>query len=243
MGMVEIERDGALAIVRYDRGGKANALSRAAIAALTDAAGALETDTSLSAIVLTGTPTRFSAGVDLGDDALWQPGAGISARHETMAAGGRMTQAWRRLPQIVVAAVEGPAIGGGGLLALAADFRVLGAGAFFRFPEVRLGMTLGWGGLPLLCALVGPVRAKRMLFTDETVPAEEAVSLGLADKLAPQGEALAIAKAFAAEMVACPRLAVTMTKRTIDAQLRADWAASFEADQFLLSRLVSEAAG
>ena len=152
-----------------------------------------------------------------------------------------MSERWRRLPQAVIAAVEGPAIGGGAILALAADFRVLADGAFFRFPEVRLGMTLGWGGLPLLSALVGPARAKRLLFCDETVSAAEAAAMGLADRNAPQGGALDAARAWAGEIAACPPLALAMTKRALDGSAGGNWAAAYEADQFLLSRLVSEA--
>ena len=243
MKIVEIERDGAIAVVRYDRGGKANALSLAAIEALTAAAAELEADTAVRAVVLAGTPDRFSAGVDLKDDSLWRPGDDMAARHHAMAAGGRMSERWRRLPQAVIAAVEGPAIGGGGILALAADLRVMGEGAFFRFPEVRLGMTLGWGGLPLLAALVEPARAKRLLFCNETVPAAEAVAMGLADRIAPQGAALDVARAWAGEIAACPPLAVAMTKRALDAASGGNWAAAYEADQFLLSRLVAEATG
>ncbi|MCL8384275.1 enoyl-CoA hydratase/isomerase family protein [Xanthobacter aminoxidans] len=241
MKIVEIERAGTIAVVRYDRGGKANALSLAAIEALTAAAAELEADTTVRVVVLAGTPTRFSAGVDLKDEALWRPDDDIAARHHAMAAGGRMSERWRRLPQAVIAAVEGPAIGGGAILALAADFRVLADGAFFRFPEVRLGMTLGWGGLPLLSALVGPARAKRLLFCDETVSAAEAVAMGLADRSAPQGGALDAARAWAGEIAACPPLALAMTKRALDGSAGGNWAAAYEADQFLLSRLVSEA--
>lgn len=240
MAMVEIERDGALATVRYDRGAKANALNAEAIAALTRAAQDLEGERDLAAILLTGTPTRFCAGVDLGDPNLWGAQASLPMRHHILAAGGRMIEAWRRLPQIVIAAVEGPAIGGGGILALAADFRVLAEGATLRFPEVRLGMTLGWGGLSLLCAQVGPARAKRILFRDETIDAAAALALGLADQVTARGEALAAARAFAAEMAGCAPLAVAMTKRAIDAELNANWAAPYEADQFLLARLAAE---
>lgn len=240
MALVEIEREGALAVVRYDRGAKANALNAEAIAELTRAAQALEGERDLSAILLTGTPARFSAGLDLGDANLWAAEASLPVRHHILGAGGRMVEAWRRLPQIVIAAVEGPAIGGGAILALAADFRVMGEGAVLRFPEVRLGMTLGWGGLSLLCALVGPARAKRILFRDETIDAATALALGLADETAPRGEALAAARALAAEMAGSDPLAVAMTKRAIDAELNANWAAPYEADQFLLARLVNE---
>src|SRR5690606_32133042 len=110
-----------LALVRYDRRGKANALNMAAIGALTEAADVLAADTAVQVVVLTGTETHFSAGVDLDDDRLWRGGADQVVRSHAMAAGGRMCERWLRLPQITIAAIEGAAIGGGAILALAAD--------------------------------------------------------------------------------------------------------------------------
>jgi enoyl-CoA hydratase len=144
------------------------------------------------------------------------------------------------LPQITIAAVEGPAVGGGGILALAADFRVMAEGAFFQFPEVRLGMTLGWGGLPLLSSLIGPTRAKRALFANERIGEQDALNMGLCDTIAPVGGAVEAAKLFAQTIAECPPLALRMTKRAIDQEHRANWAAPYEADQFYLARLIAE---
>lgn len=243
MTVVSIEREGPLALVRYDRGGKANALNMAAIGALTEAADELAADTAVQVVVLTGTETHFSAGVDLDDDRLWRGDADQVVRSHAMAAGGRMCERWLRLPQITIAAIEGAAIGGGAILALAADFRIAGEGAYFRFPEVKLGMTLGWGGLPLLSGLIGASRAKRALFTDQRIEAAQTLSMGLCDELAGKGEAVNAARALAAKIALCPPGALRMTKRSIDASLRANWAAGFEQDQFYLSRTLMEQGG
>lgn len=243
MPTVTITREDSVALVRYDRGAKANALSHDTILDLTRAAEELVADTTCHLVILAGTERRFSAGVDLEDVALWQPGEDSVARSEAMAAGGRMVDRWARLPQICIAAVEGPAIGGGAILALAADFRVMGEGSYFRFPEVRLGMTLGWGGLPLLTALVGPARAKLMLFTDARIEPGEAERLGLCERAVPAGGALEAARELAAGIAACPPMALRMTKRTVDSHCRDNWASGFEADQFFLSRLLLEETG
>ncbi len=243
MAVVNIDREGPLALVRYDRGAKANALNMEAIEALTAAASSLEADTSCHVVILTGTVTRFSAGVDLEDGDLWRPDADPVVRSRAMAAGGVMVDRWARLPQVTIAAVEGAAIGGGAILALAADFRFAAEGAYFRFPEVRLGMTLGWGGLPLLSNLIGSVRTKRALFTDQRIEAAEALQIGLCDETAGRGEALDAARAFAAKIAECPAASLRMTKRTIDTHLRTNWAAAYEADQFYLSRVLTEATG
>lgn len=243
MTVVSIEREGPLALVRYDRGGKANALNMEAIDALTAAADELAADTGVQVVVLTGTETRFSAGVDLDDDRLWQKDADPVVRSRAMAAGGRMCERWLRLPQVTIAAIEGAAIGGGAILALTADFRVAGEGAYFRFPEVKLGMTLGWGGLPLLSDLIGANRAKRALFTDQPIDAQEALSIGLCDEVSAKGGAFDAARTLADKIALCPPVALRMTKRSIDASLRANWAAGFEQEQFYLSRTLTEQGG
>jgi enoyl-CoA hydratase len=113
-------------------------------------------------------------------------------------------------------------------------------GAFFQFPEVRLGMTLGWGGLPLLSSLIGPTRAKRALFANERIGEQDALNMGLCDTIAPVGGAVEAAKLFAQTIAECPPLALRMTKRAIDQEHRANWAAPYEADQFYLARLIAE---
>ncbi|MEQ5872514.1 enoyl-CoA hydratase/isomerase family protein [Sagittula sp. NFXS13] len=240
MSGVIVETEGAIATVRFDRGGKANALDSTMIDALESAATELSRNPDVSVIVLAGTPGIFAAGVDLKDARLWSPEAGDVARHLAMNAGGRMSAAWRRLPQIVIAAIEGPAIGGGAILALCADFRVMAADAYLRFPEVRLGMTLGWGGLALLTERVGSGRAKRILCCDETIHAQEALTLGLADRTVEAGTALEAAQGWAGEIARAPAMSLRMTKSAVDAHARRNWAEGAEGDQFLLAKLLAE---
>lgn len=241
MAMVTITRTDGIATVRYDRGAKANALNSDAIEELTATALSLAHEPELRAIILQGAASRFCAGVDLSDPALWGTDPAPETRQHILAAGGRMCQAWAALPQVVIAAVEGPAIGGGAILSLAADFRIMGQGAYLRFPEVRLGLTFGWGGLALLTSLIGPARAKHMLFTDRRVTPDEALQIGLCDQITDDDGTLAAAQDLAQQVALCPPLAVTMTKRAIDGHCRANWAAPYEADQFYLAQLLREA--
>lgn len=240
MSVVTVTYENEIGLVRYDRGAKANALNLEAMEALTATAIDLAARTDLRAIVLRGTATRFSAGVDLSDDNLWRQDIDPVARQHVLAAGGRMCTAWSALPQVVIAAVEGPAIGGGGLLSLTADFRVMGKSAYFRFPEVRLGLTLGWGGLALLTSLVGPARAKHILFTDRAIAPTEALQIGLCEDVSDDGAAEDAAMTLAHEVALCPPLSVSMTKRAVDAECRANWAAPYEADQFYLAQLLRD---
>src|SRR5690606_16315567 len=106
---VETAFEGAVAAVRFDREGKANALKSQLICGLESAANEISRRVDVAVVVLTGARTIFAAGVDLKDEALWKPGAGDVERVQAMSAGGRMTEAWRQVPQPVIAAIEGPA--------------------------------------------------------------------------------------------------------------------------------------
>lgn len=240
MEIVSTSMQGRIATVRFDRGGKANALDSALIDALETEARRLARDPDVDVVILTGAEAVFAAGVDLRDEGLWQTGGPDVARHIAMSAGGRMSEAWRRLPQVTIAAIEGPAIGGGAILALCADFRVMAENSYLRFPEVQLGMTLGWGGLPLLAERVGSVQAKRILFDDLRIDARTALSLGLCERVTGPGESVAQAMDWANSLSRIPPLAVRMTKAALDAQARRNWAEGVEADQFMLARLNCE---
>ena len=121
------------------------------------------------------------------------------------------------MPQPTIAAIEGYAVGGGLVLALALDWRVLARGAFVSVPEIKIGLALGWGALPLLTALVGPARAKRAAILCERLTAERSAAWGLADEVADDGEAEAAALTMAAEAAAMPVGPARMAKATINA--------------------------
>jgi enoyl-CoA hydratase/carnithine racemase len=240
MALVEIQRQGSVALVRFDRGGSANALNADLMHALIDAARDIARASDVNAVVLTGAPKIFAGGVDLKDQALWMSDGEPQERTQAMNLGGEMVDAWRRVPQPVIAAIEGPAIGGGGILALTADFRVMGASSYLRFPEVKLGMTFAWGGLALLVERVGSSAAKRILFADERIDPEAARTMGLCDRAAPDGSVVEEALAWASDIAALPPYGVRMTKAGIDAHCRQNWAAPYEADQFYQARRLTE---
>jgi len=215
---VTIEREGAIAIVSFDRGGKGNALNRQSILELTDVARTLRDDLGLQAIVLIGSAERFCAGFDLVDEN-WRMPAGATALERRAAArlGTDMCAAWANLPQITIAAIEGYAIGGGLALAVALDWRLLAADAFVSFPEIRVGLNLGWGTIPRLVSLIGPARAKRAAVLCERIAPDTAERWGLIDEITDPGGTLARARDLARATAALPALPVRMTKETVDA--------------------------
>src|SRR5205085_5564978 len=120
------------------------------------------------------------------------------------------------LPRATIAAVNGYALGGGCELALACDFRVAAQNTKFGQPEILLGIIPGGGGTQRLARLVGPSRAKDLIFTRRHVPADEALRIGLADRVVPAEQVLAEACTWAAELAKGAVVGQAFAKEAID---------------------------
>ncbi|WP_043266193.1 enoyl-CoA hydratase-related protein [Streptomyces sp. CT34] len=127
-----------------------------------------------------------------------------------------------RIPKPVVAAITGYALGGGCELALCADFRIAADDARLGQPEILLGLIPGAGGTQRLARLVGPSKAKDLIFTGRHVKAEEALTIGLVDRVVPAAEVYAQAHAWAARLASGPALALRAAKESVDAGLETD---------------------
>ncbi|MEL7541581.1 MAG: enoyl-CoA hydratase/isomerase family protein, partial [Pseudomonadota bacterium] len=160
---VELTRDGTIAIVTLDRGDGRNALSLKVMQALIDAAQYLISDTESNIVVLTSRGA-FTAGADLKDPerAEMRHKSRLEQR-QSLKLGPDMCAAWEALEQITIAAIEGYCIGGGVALAVACDHRIVAEDAFFRLPEIPLGMNMSWQTNPRTVALVGPSHAIALL--------------------------------------------------------------------------------
>ena len=130
-------------------------------------------------------------------------------------AGYALTSAIGELPFPVIAAIEGPAIGGGAELALACDLRIADARARISFKQVRMGVTTAWGTVPRLIALVGAGTAARLLFTGQDISAAECKRLGLVDEVTDEGDARTMALAWASDIARGSPKAVAETKRLL----------------------------
>ncbi len=241
---VTVERDGGLAVVRFDRGGSLNAFDQDTILALTEVAQAFQSDLETHAVVLTGAPDVFSAGIDLKDWRMWQQDdMSDLEKREIFYRGVRLCQAWEDMPQVTVASIEGLAIGAGCAIAMACDFRIMAEGAFLQVPEVKIGLNLQWDALPRLISLVGPAKAKRICFLCERMPAKQALEWGLVDELAMDGACLQHAEAMARKTLAMPAVTVRMVKEAINATANALHKATAyaDADQSQLSGAFAEA--
>lgn len=234
---ISIERNGRVAILRFDRGDRVNALSVQLLRDLGAAARRLRDDVTTSAVVLVG-GRNFTGGADLSDPEMAKRATvSLLERREMLRAGPDMCDAWEAIDQVTIAAVEGFCIGGGVALAVSCDFRIVGQGTYFRLPEIPLGMNMSWHTPPRLVNLIGPSKAKQLTIFGESVGADQAEAWGLADEVCMDGEAFAVACRWAEKVAALPPVAVRMAKRGITQAATALNAVSsfMDADQFALA--------
>ncbi|MGA8371369.1 MAG: enoyl-CoA hydratase/isomerase family protein [Acidimicrobiales bacterium] len=201
-------RDDGVALVQLDRP-KMNALSGEVLRQLRDVLDDLAADLP-GAVVVWGGPRIFAAGADVAEF----NGAGSAAivADGFRAVGDRLVS----LPRMVIAAVNGYALGGGCELALACDMRVVADNATFGQPEILLGVVPGGGGTQRLARLIGPSRAKDLIVTGRQVRAEEAKAIGLADRVVPRDEVLTEAVSLARTLATGAVAAQALAKRAID---------------------------
>jgi enoyl-CoA hydratase/carnithine racemase len=145
------------------------------------------------------------------------------------------------IPKPVVAAVTGYALGGGLELALCADFRVLGEGAKVGQPEILLGVIPGAGGTQRLPRLIGPARAKDLIFTGRQVTAAEALATGLADRVVPDADVYQAARDLVARYASGPALALRAAKQAVNKGIEVDLATGLEIERLQFAGLFATA--
>jgi enoyl-CoA hydratase/carnithine racemase len=225
---VSIERRGKVALVRFDRP-PVNALSLGLLAELRQAVDALAADLP-GAVVITGRDRIFSAGADVGEFGGPERAAGTSAAFAST------LDAIAAFPRATVAAIAGGAYGGGLELALACDFRVVARGARLGQPEILLGIIPGGGGTQRLARLIGPARAKDLILTGRAVQADEALGIGLADRVVEPEHLEPDALEFASGLASGAVVAQGLAKRAIDDGLDLPLAAGLALERELFAR-------
>ncbi len=211
---VELTFDGPLALIALKRADKLNALDGAMVEALAEAARAIDASRETRAAILHGEGKAFCAG---GDIAAWGGLAALDMWRDWTRAGHRAFEALARLRAPLIAALTGHAFGGGLELAATADIRVAESGVKLGLPESGLGMAPGWSGTQRLVRRFGSSVVRRMALTGRMFTAEEALELGIVDEVTPSGEALARARAIAADIAKRGPIAVQIVKAMINA--------------------------
>jgi enoyl-CoA hydratase/carnithine racemase len=234
--LVAIEKDGELpagvAVVRLMRP-PMNALNTQMQNELLAAAQSVSTDESVRAVVLYGGERAFAAGADVKEFAGQDHAAMVRDAQRLSETLG----AFARVPKPVIAAVTGYALGGGCEVALAADFRVSADNARWGQPEILLGIIPGGGGSQRLARLIGPAKAKDLIFTGRMVGAAEALEMGFVDVVVPADEVYSTAVAMAAKFATGPALALQLAKQAIDEGLEGSLANGLRLESHLFASL------
>jgi enoyl-CoA hydratase/carnithine racemase len=229
---VYLEVAGGIGTIRLNRP-KVNALNDQVTEELAEAARGVAASEDVAAVIVYGGEKVFAGGADVAVMA--------EAGYAEMAPrSARLQEAVSLVAAIgkpVVAAINGYALGGGLELALAADFRVAGEGARLGQPEILLGVIPGAGGTQRLPRLVGPARAKDIVFSGRMVDAAEALQIGLVDQVVPDAEVYRAAEAMVKRYVGGPALALRAAKQAIDAGLGTDLATGLEIERVQFAAL------
>lgn len=189
-----------------------NAISQELIDEFSDALEVVNRDYEIQVLILTGAGKGFQAGADIRELSLMTPMAilrwneGVLRNHAKL----------EKLRQPVIAAINGLAMGGGLELALSCSIRIAAEGVKLALPEVKLGIIPGTGGTQRLPRLIGKGKAYELLLTGDTITAEEALNIGLVNKVVPRGEAVRAAEEMARKIMANAPIAVEMCKDAVE---------------------------
>ena len=230
--LVRLEVDGGIGTIRLDRP-PMNALSRQVQEEIRDVATEVSERRDVRAVIVYGGDKVFAAGADVKEMAAW-------TYADVVDAGARLQSSFTcvaRIPKPTVAAVTGYALGGGLELALCCDFRVVGDNAKLGQPEILLGVIPGAGGTQRLPRLIGPSRAKDIVFTGRFVGADEALAIGLADRVVAPDDVYTEARALVERYVNGPAYALRAAKEAIDRGLEVDLDTGLEIERLQFAGL------
>jgi len=223
---VRLDAEDGIGTIRLNRP-KMNALSAAVQEEIRAAAREASTRDDVRAVIVYGGERVFAAGADIKEMAEMSYPDMVRRSRELQSAFSAVAE----IPKPVVAAITGYALGGGCELALCADVRICADNARLGQPEVLLGVIPGAGGTQRLSRLVGPAKAKDMVFTGRFVDATEALTMGLVDRVVPAADVYATARDWAAQFVNGPSLALRAAKEAMDWGLEADLQTGLEIER------------
>jgi len=229
---VTLEVEGGIGTIRLDRP-PVNALNNQVQAELAEAAREASDRDDVRAVILYGGEKTFAGGADIKEMA-------SRSYPEIAKFGAELTASLARvanIPKPVVCAITGYALGGGLELALTADYRVAGDNVKVGQPEIQLGIIPGAGGTQRLTRLIGPSKAKDLIFTGRFVKAEEALKLGIVDEVVAPDDVYAAAHKWASQFANGPAMALRAAKAAIDSGLDVDLATGLKIETQLFTAL------
>jgi enoyl-CoA hydratase/carnithine racemase len=238
--LVGLRVEGAIATVTLQRAQKLHALTPAMLDGLEHCARALDRDPRVRIVILAADGDKaFCVGADIHEWAALQP---LDMWRTWVRHGHLVFDQWARLRQPVIAAIGGPAFGGGLELALAADLRLAAAHATFALPEASIGTCPGWSGSQRLTALVGASRAKYLALSGERIGAAQALAMGLVHEVHEGAALMPRVRALAESMAGKSPVALQLTKQLVNAGAGEGAAVALEAMAGALAATTKDAA-
>ena len=228
---IKYETTGPIGYVTINRPEALNALNRTVLEELFDVFNRIENDKNVRAVILTGEGRSFVAGADI----VQMSQMTVPEGREFASYGQKVMNFIEKIETPVIAAVNGFALGGGCELAMACDFRIASSKDKFGQPEVGLGITPGFGGTQRLSKLVGKGMAKMLILTADTIGAEEALRIGLVEKVVDPEQLMPVCEEIAGKIASKAPIAVSMAKTCINK--------GYHLDLFSGSALEAEAFG
>jgi len=212
MPYLKVERDEEIVQITIDRPDKLNAMNLDVMDEFITILDNLEKDSSKIVIITGSGQKAFSAGADIE----YMNTIGPTEAEKYALRGHEVLNKIEKLPKPVIAAINGYALGGGCELALSCDIRFASKNAQLGQPEVTLGICPGWGGTQRLLRLVGPARAKDLIFSGRRIDAEEAFSMGLVNKIFSSESLLTETKTYAKTIAKNSGYAVGISKMLVN---------------------------
>jgi len=226
-----LEKKEHIALLTFNRPEVLNALNTTVATESLDALQSIANDPDVRVLILTGAGRAFVAGADIAEMAA----KNVEQARVYSELGHRFMNTLQNLPQPVIAAINGFALGGGLEVALACDIRIASEGAQFGLPETILGIIPGWGATQRTARLVGTAKTKEMIFTGRRIKADEALSMGLVNQVVPDEELMDTVNEMAAAMCRQGQTALQHAKTAINRgiDLNLDQALRLEIDTFV----------
>jgi len=229
---VRLEVEDGIGTIRLDRP-KMNALNVQVQEEIRAAAAEATVRDDVKAVIVYGGEKVFAAGADIKEMQTMSYTDMVDRSGPLQSS----ITAVARIPKPVIAAITGYALGGGCELALACDFRIVADDAKLGQPEILLGIIPGAGGTQRLARLVGPAKAKEIIFGGRFVDAQESLAIGLADKVVPAAEVYSAAREWAAQYVGAASYAIRAAKEAVDRGLEVDLETGLEIERMLFAGL------
>src|SRR2546422_1441458 len=212
MHYLKVERDNEIVQITIDRPDKLNAMNLDVMDEFITTLGELDNDSS-RVIIITGSGQKaFSAGADIE----YMSKIGPTEAEKYAMRGHDVLNKIEKIEKPIIAAINGYALGGGCELALSCDIRFASSNAQLGQPEVTIGICSGWGGTQRLLRIIGPARAKDLIFTGRKIGAEEALIMGLVNKIIPNENLVLESKAYARNIAKNSSFAVGISKMLVN---------------------------